>query len=100
MVTQANYKFYGETPNLVPDSNIDGFYYVYTESYSDLEITFSKQFFSNRMNVVIGGKNLFDNYTSRTFGYEPSNNLPNGEIYSPVNFGRTFFAKINFRLTN
>ncbi len=94
LISQANYKFYGETPSLTTDLTSGELYNVYTESYSDLEITFSKQLYNNRINLVAGGKNLFDNYTQRTFGYRNTDN-----IYSPINFGRTFFIKMNFRLT-
>ncbi len=95
LISQANYKFYGETPNLTSDRSTGELYNVYTESYSDLEVTLSKNFYKNRMNLVVGGKNLFDNYTQKTFG-----NRDFADNYSPINFGRTFFAKVNFRLTN
>ena len=94
LVSQANYKYYGKTPGLTTDLTTGELYNVYTESYSDLEITFSKLFYNNRINFVAGAKNLFNNYTTKTFGYR---NID--DIYSPINFGRTFFAKINFRLT-
>ena len=91
----ANYKFYGETPFLVGDGN-DNYYSVYTESYSDLEVILTKNFFKDRLNVVVGGKNLFDNYVSRSYGYQNGNY----ENFSPINYGRTFFAKATIRVTN
>ena len=92
MVLMANYKLYGETPGLAPLPDHPGeFYNIYTESFNDLEVTLSKQFFSNKLNVVIGGKNLFDNYSSRTYGY-----LDGTEFLSPINYGRTFFAKASY----
>ena len=93
MVLMANYKLYGETPSLAPVPGQPGeFYNIYTESFSDLEATISKQFFNNKLNVVVGGKNLLDNYSSRTYGY-----LDGSEFLSPINYGRTYFAKVNYR---
>jgi len=92
LISQANYKLYGKTPGLGFDNG--EFYNFYTESYSDLEVTFSKQFYKNRINLVVGGKNLFDNYTSKTYGFRDR-----PDSYRPINYGRTFFAKVNFRLT-
>ncbi len=95
MVLMANYKLYGKTPGLAPLPGHPGeFYNIYTEAYSDLELTLSKQFFSKRLNVVVGGKNLFDNYSSRRYGY-----VDGSEFLSPINYGRTYFARINYRLT-
>jgi len=92
MVLMANYKLYGETPSLAPlPDQPDDFYNIYTEEFSDFEVTLSKQFFSNKLNVVIGGKNLFDNYSSRTYGY-----LNGTEFLAPINYGRTFFAKASY----
>ncbi|MEN8187663.1 MAG: TonB-dependent receptor [Bacteroidota bacterium] len=91
-VTALNYKFYGDTPTTIFD---DGMLYdTDVASYSDLELTFSKQFFNRRLNLVAGGKNLLDNYTRRTIGV-----AGRPDVYSPMNYGRTFFIKANFRIT-
>ena len=93
MVLMANYKLYGETPGLAPLPGHPGEYYnIYTESFSDLEVTLSKQLFKDKFTVVIGGKNLLDNYSSLTYGY-----LDGREFLSPINYGRTYFAKVNYR---
>lgn len=91
-VLMANYKLYGETPGLAVSESTGDYYNVFTEQYSDLEFTISKQFYKDKLNVVIGGKNLFDNYSNRTYGYEDGT-----EFVSPTNYGRTYFAKVNFR---
>lgn len=93
LILMANYKLYGKTPALVPNSDALGdYYFVYKESMSDLEATLSKKFFKNKLDIIVGGKNLFNNYSSRTYGYK------NGqEFFSPINYGRTFFAKANYR---
>ncbi|MCK5780989.1 MAG: TonB-dependent receptor [Flavobacteriales bacterium] len=98
LVLMANYKLYGETPSLREDpDDTDNFYYVYTKPYSDLEFTISKMFWRNRMSVVIGGKNLFDNYNTTTTGYKGETYT---ERYSTINYGRTFFVRMNIKLSN
>ena len=93
MVLMANYKLNGETPSLTfSEDNPGEFYTVYREGVHNLEVTLSKQFFKDKLNVVIGGKNLFDNYSSRSYGYEDGS-----ENFSPINYGRTYFAKVNYR---
>ena len=93
LVLMANYKLYGETPGLAYSNiNPGELYNVYTEAFSDLEVTLSKQLLGNKLNVVIGGKNLFDNYSSKRYGYEDGT-----EILSPINFGRTYFARVIYR---
>jgi len=92
LILMANYKLYGETPSLAPLPGHPGeFYNIYTEPFSDLEVTLSKQFIKDKLNVVIGGKNLLDNYSSRTYGY-----LDGSEFLSPINYGRTYFIKANY----
>lgn len=93
MVLMANYKLRSQTSSIapVPDSPGD-FYNIYTEATNNLEVTVTKQLFSDKLSVVVGGKNLFDNYSSRTYGY-----LDGSEFLSPINYGRTYFAKLNYR---
>ncbi len=92
LVLMANYKLYGETPGLSVSPSTGEYYNVFTEQYSDLEFTISKQFYKDKLNLVVGGKNLFDNYSSRTYGYEDGR-----EFISPINYGRTYFVKVNYR---
>ena len=97
LVLMANYKLYGETPSLMADPDIeDSYYNIFTKAYSDLELTVSKMFFKNRLSVVVGGKNLFDNYYSTTYGYKTDE----PERYGAQNYGRTFFIRINLKLRN
>jgi outer membrane receptor for ferrienterochelin and colicin len=92
LILLANYKYYGETPSLAPLPDQPGeFYNIYTEPFSDLEVTLSKQFIKDKLNVVIGAKNLLDNYSSRTYGY-----IDGREFLSPINYGRTYFIKANY----
>ena len=92
LVLMANYKLYGETPQLSVSESTGEYYNVFTEARNELEATLTKQFLKDKLNVVIGAKNLFDNYISRTYGYEDGT-----ERESPINYGRTYFAKVNYR---
>ena len=97
LVLMANYKLYGKTPRLSPEPGSETeFYYVYTDPYSDLEISLSKMLWKNRLSVVVGAKNLFDNYYKTTKGYKEDPT----ERYSVQNYGRTYFVRMNFKLSN
>ena len=92
----ANVKYYGITPSLSVDPETEEYYQVYTDPFGDVEVTVTKLFWKNRLTLVVGGKNLLDNYERRTYGYK-------GETYEylgPMNYGRTFFLKLNLKLSN
>lgn len=91
LVLMANYKLYGKTPALAYNPDDDQYYNIFTEALSDLELTASKQFFKNKLNVVVGSKNIFDNYSSRRYGY-----VDGREFLSPINYGISFFTKANY----
>lgn len=94
VILVASYKLYSKTPTLVPsETAAEEYYFVYKEAFSDLEISLSKKFLKNKLDVIVGGKNLFNNYKSRIYGYESGE-----DILSPINYGRTVFAKVNIRL--
>lgn len=116
----ANLKWYAETPLLatVPEGETvidtdfspsldevpvdeDGYYNAYTEPYGDLEISFTKNLWKNRINLVVGGKNLL-NYTGvRNYGYLywGQDNYQE-EYFNPKGIGRVFFIKLNFKLNS
>ncbi len=96
-VLMANYKYYGITPYLMPNESTGKLYYVYKDPYSDLEVTASKMLWKNKLSVVIGAKNLFDNYYSTTRGYEGRDYT---EMYRTQNYGRTFFVRMSLKLSN
>jgi len=96
LVLMANVKYYGITPSLAVDPETEEYYQVYTDPFGDVEVTLTKLLWKNRLTIVVGGKNLLDNYSRRTYGYK-------GETYEylgPVNYGRTFFLKLNLKLYN
>ena len=96
LILLGNLKYYGETPSLATDPETGDYYQVFTEPYGDLEVTATKLLWKNRLTLVVGGKNLLDNYSRRTYGYQGETT----EYYAPVNYGRVFFVKLNLKLSN
>lgn len=115
----ANLKWYGETPHIsqvpegstvelsnpqypesfIPDVDSEGYYFVRTEAYQDLEVTFTKNLWHNKVNLIIGGKNLMNNKSIRNFDYISwGQDNYSYESFSPKNYGRTFFLKFNLKL--
>lgn len=102
-VLLANIKYYGRTPALtsIPEDNGGGYYRIYTDPYGDLEFTFTKIMWKNRINLVLGGKNLLNNYWRRTSGYRDFGQTGfQAEYLGPMNYGRTFFVKLNVKFNN
>lgn len=99
----ANLKYYGKTPSLapVPEEEGGGYYRVYTDPFGDLEITITKNFWKNRVNLVLGGKNLLNNYGIITSGYLDYGQPDYQPSYDrPMNFGRTYFIKVYFKINS
>jgi outer membrane receptor for ferrienterochelin and colicins len=108
-VLMANFKYYGRTPSLavVPDTpeaiadpevNPGDYYRVFTDSYGDLEVTFTKSLWKQRINIVVGARNLLNNYTRRTYGYRDYGDSDyQYEYFGSLNYGRTYFVKINLK---
>lgn len=100
-VVVANVKYYGETPSLtaIPEEDGGGYYRIFSDSFGDLELTVTKNLWKNRLSMVVGGKNLFDNYHGRTWGYRDfGQDDYQSEYFNPLNYGRTWFVKLNVRL--
>jgi len=96
IILMANLKYYDITPSLAVDGNSGEYYQVYTEAFGDIEATISKLFWKNRLTIILGGKNLLDNYSRRTYGYRGDD----PEYLGPRYYGRTFFVKLNLKLNN
>lgn len=90
------YKYNGAYPILV--INDDGATDLSTISaFNSLDINVNRWFWKRRINIQIGGKNLFNNTNINTSGSQ-SGGIHSGSGGSvPVNWGRTFFAKIQFK---
>ena len=99
----ANLKYYGKTPFLapIPEDQGGGYYRVFSDPFADVEITFTKNLWKNRVNLVLGGKNLLNNIDLMSSGYRDYGQ-PDYQpaYYRPLNFGRTYFIKVYFKINN
>jgi outer membrane receptor for ferrienterochelin and colicins len=96
LILMSNFKYYGITPSLAGDPEVEDYYQVYTDPFADLELSVTKLFWKNRLTVVLGGRNLFNNYERRTYGYRGEQDA----FLAPMNYGRTFFLRVNFQISN
>ena len=89
------YKYNGLYPDLqIDDSGID---IVETAAYNSLDINVNRWFWKRRINVQIGGKNLFDITNVNRTGGSGSGGVHEGGVgTTSVNWGRTFFFKLQF----
>lgn len=97
----ANLKYYGKTPSLasIPEDLGGGYYRVFTDPFADIEITLTKNFWKNRVNLVLGGKNLLNNKEVMTSGYRDYGEPDYQPSYfRPLNFGRTYFIRMYFKI--
>jgi outer membrane receptor for ferrienterochelin and colicins len=88
------YKFTGKLPQVAINEEGDLFE-TYVNSFHTMESSFSKAFFKNRLVVVVGGKNLFNNTTI------PSTGASGGSVHSgggdiPIGWGRSIFLKLTY----
>ena len=90
------YKYNGAYPYLVLDENEETA--VATMSpYNSLDINMNRWFWKRRINVQIGGKNLFNVTNVNVNGASGSGGIHTGGGGAvPVTWGRTFFARVVF----
>jgi outer membrane receptor for ferrienterochelin and colicins len=91
------YKYNGDYPNLAVNAEGDT-EIVVMEAYNSLDINVNRWFWKRRVNVQLGGKNLFNviEVNGKT-GATHSGGGGAGSI--PVSWGRTFFAKVQFKMS-
>lgn len=91
------YKYNGPYPDLI--TNDDGVTEIATmDSFNSLDINMNRWFWKRQVNVQLGGKNLFNvvNVSGKTSGTHSSGG---GTGAVPVDWGRTFFIKIQFKMS-
>ena len=91
----AFYKYNGKYPYYYMNS-LDEVALGYMNSYSSLDLSINKTFFNKNLNFSIGGKNLF-NITNIPKVGAGMGAHSGGENSSPVGWGRTFFAGLNYK---
>jgi len=67
--------------------------------YHTLNLTVSRSFFKNKIDVSIGGKNLFNN-TNITSSGAGSNVHGGGNGETPVGWGRTIFIRLTYNFVS
>jgi outer membrane receptor for ferrienterochelin and colicins len=92
------YKYTGEvTRNRISTS--DEIVPYTEESYNMLDVSLSRSFFDNKLNLAIGGKNLFDVTDIKTSGGAGGGVHGGGGSSMPVAWGRSFFASLRFNIS-
>ncbi len=87
------YKYNGVSPQLYIENDIVE--YGYMNSYNTLDVNASKWFFERKLNLQIGAKNLFDNTDIDVSGGQTGGAHDGGP--ESVNWGRTFFVRLQFK---
>ncbi|MBS9768938.1 MAG: outer membrane beta-barrel protein [Flavobacteriaceae bacterium] len=70
----------------------------YQSSYQMLNLSASRRFWQNRLQIVVGARNLADVTNVKLNGRQTSSGHGGGDS-TPIAYGRTFFIKANFRVT-
>jgi outer membrane receptor for ferrienterochelin and colicins len=90
------YKYNGAYPILVLTD--EGTTDISTISaYNSLDINMNRWFWKRRVNVQLGGKNLFNNTNISRTGSQSGGIHSGGGSSVPVNWGRTFFIRVQFK---
>ncbi|NQU32914.1 MAG: TonB-dependent receptor [Bacteroidetes bacterium] len=67
------------------------------EAYNTMDITLDKWFWKRRINLQVGGKNLFNVTNINVVGGGSGGGIHSGSGPAPVNWGRTFFIRLQFK---
>jgi len=68
------------------------------EPYNTLDVTIGKWFWKRRINLQIGAKNLFNNTNVNVTGASQGGVHTGGSGSQSVNWGRTFFARLQITI--
>jgi outer membrane receptor for ferrienterochelin and colicins len=90
------YKYNGDYPEVFLGSDGQVLRTI-MEGYHTFDLSVSKRFWNNKINLQIGAKNLFDNTNIAIKGDTGSGGIHSGGTgASPVGWGRTYFVKLGF----
>ncbi|PLX03855.1 MAG: hypothetical protein C0595_05440 [Marinilabiliales bacterium] len=93
----AYYKYNGKYPQLYFTGVNEETEIRFMEPYNTLDINISKWFWKRRINLQVGGKNLFDNTNIAVAGSQGGGIHTGGGTSVPVNWGRTFFVRLQLK---
>ena len=88
------YKYNGRYPQLSFDIGEDVPVISYVQSYHTFDITAGKWFWKRRINLQMGGKNLFNNTNIPVDGSQQGGIHNGGQGSRSVSWGRTFFVRL------
>ncbi|NOZ45202.1 MAG: TonB-dependent receptor [Chlorobi bacterium] len=103
VLLSAYYKYNGKTTALFTDYDNNGEEFVNryeVDPYHTLDISLTKKFIKNKLKIVVGAKNLFNNTTILTTGRGGSSGGHSSSSgSSPVGWGRTYFIKMSYKIS-
>lgn len=91
------YKLTGATPGFALDENSQ-VVQTRVDSYQNLDVTASRNFWKRRITLVVGAKNLMDVKNVNFSGPSTGGTHGGGSASMPVNMGRTLFVNLRFNL--
>jgi outer membrane receptor for ferrienterochelin and colicins len=68
----------------------------YIDEYHTLDVTVKRSFFKDKLQLTVGGKNLFDNKNINSLGSTGGAHSSGNGASTPVGWGRTWFAGLTF----
>lgn len=89
------YKYTGKLPQVSIDAD-GNIFQTYINSYNNLEISFNKSFFKNKVKIVAGAKNLFNNTILPSTSASQGSAHSGGSSGIPIGWGRSYFVKVSY----
>jgi outer membrane receptor for ferrienterochelin and colicins len=68
----------------------------YMEGFHTLDVTLSRPFLKNSLEIFVGAKNIFDNTNVNSYGSKGNVHSGGNSGESPVGWGRTFFIRLSY----
>ncbi len=91
------YKYNGKYPQLYFVGVDETPEIRFMDSYNTMDMTMGKWFWKRQINLQVGAKNMFDNTNVAVAGGSQGGVHTGGSGSVPVNWGRTFFVRLQFR---
>lgn len=87
--------FYASQADFNADNTLSSVSERFMKGYHNLDVTLSRPFLNNSIEIGIGGKNLFDNKNVLSHGSGGGAHSGAGSD-TPVGWGRTFFVRVSY----
>jgi outer membrane receptor for ferrienterochelin and colicins len=87
------------TANFDVDMNLMELSEFYQGSYQTIDFTLARPFFRKRLDVSLGGKNLFDVTNIITSGNSGTAHSGGSGGEAPMGWGRTWFVKLSWQFS-